>query len=48
VIPVPVAGDLLAPLANVILLQVLAYHVAALRGLDVDQPHNLAKRVTVE
>jgi len=45
---VPAAPDLLAPLVSVIPLQLLAYHVAADRGLDVDQPRNLAKSVTVE
>ena len=45
---VPAAPELLAPLVSVIPLQLLAYHVAALRGLDVDQPRNLAKSVTVE
>ena len=34
--------------STVIPLQMLAYHIAALRGLDVDQPRNLAKSVTVE
>ena len=48
VVPVPAAADLLAPLVSVIPLQLLAYHLAALRGLDVDQPRNLAKSVTVE
>ena len=48
VLSVPGASDLLAPLVSVIPLQLLAYHVAALRGLDVDQPRNLAKSVTVE
>jgi glucosamine--fructose-6-phosphate aminotransferase (isomerizing) len=48
VVAVPAAADLLAPLITVIPLQLLAYHVAALRGLDVDQPRNLAKSVTVE
>jgi glucosamine--fructose-6-phosphate aminotransferase (isomerizing) len=48
VLPVPAAPDLLAPLVTVIPLQLLAYHMAALRGLDVDQPRNLAKSVTVE
>jgi glucosamine--fructose-6-phosphate aminotransferase (isomerizing) len=45
---VPIAPDLLAPLVTVIPLQLLAYHIAVLRGLDVDQPRNLAKSVTVE
>ncbi len=48
VIPIPPAADLLSPLVSVIPLQLLAYHIAALRGLDVDQPRNLAKSVTVE
>lgn len=39
---------LLSPVTAVIPLQLLAYHIAALRGLDVDQPRNLAKSVTVE
>ncbi|MBN2550154.1 MAG: glutamine--fructose-6-phosphate transaminase (isomerizing) [Anaerolineales bacterium] len=38
----------LSPVTSVIPLQLLAYHIAALRGLDVDQPRNLAKSVTVE
>lgn len=38
----------LSPVTTVISLQLLAYHIAALRGLDVDQPRNLAKSVTVE
>jgi len=48
VITVPPAPDLLAPIVSVIPLQLLAYHIAVLRGLDVDQPRNLAKSVTVE
>jgi glucosamine--fructose-6-phosphate aminotransferase (isomerizing) len=39
---------MLSPVITVIPLQILAYHIAALRGLDVDQPRNLAKSVTVE
>ena len=45
---VPAAADLLSPLLTVIPLQLLAYHMAVLRGCDVDQPRNLAKSVTVE
>jgi glucosamine--fructose-6-phosphate aminotransferase (isomerizing) len=45
---VPRAPALLQPVVNVIPLQLLAYHVAVLRGCDVDQPRNLAKSVTVE
>jgi glucosamine--fructose-6-phosphate aminotransferase (isomerizing) len=48
VIPVPVVEELLSPILSVIPLQLLAYHIAARRGLDVDQPRNLAKSVTVE
>jgi len=47
-ITVPAAPDLIAPLVSAVPLQLFAYHVAALRGLDVDQPRNLAKSVTVE
>jgi glucosamine--fructose-6-phosphate aminotransferase (isomerizing) len=39
---------MLQPLLSVIPLQLLAYHIAVLRGCDVDQPRNLAKSVTVE
>ncbi len=39
---------MLSPVTAIIPLQLLAYHIAALRGLDVDQPRNLAKSVTVE
>ena len=45
---VPETPWLLSPITTVIPLQMLAYHIAALRGLDVDQPRNLAKSVTVE
>jgi glucosamine--fructose-6-phosphate aminotransferase (isomerizing) len=45
---VPAAPPLLAPLLSVLPLQFLAYHVADLKGTDVDQPRNLAKSVTVE
>ncbi len=48
VIPIPAAAELLAPLVSVVPLQLLAYHMAVLRGCDVDQPRNLAKSVTVE
>jgi len=47
-IPVPAVEELLSPILTVIPLQLLAYHIAARRGLDVDQPRNLAKSVTVE
>ena len=45
---VPQAPPLLAPLLSILPLQFLAYHVADLKGTDVDQPRNLAKSVTVE
>jgi glucosamine--fructose-6-phosphate aminotransferase (isomerizing) len=48
VIYVPPAPPLLAPIVNVVPLQLFAYHVAVWLGLDVDQPRNLAKSVTVE
>jgi glucosamine--fructose-6-phosphate aminotransferase (isomerizing) len=47
-IPVSKVDELLSPILTVIPLQLLAYHIAARRGLDVDQPRNLAKSVTVE
>lgn len=47
-LPVPNVDELLSPLLTVIPLQFLSYHIAAHRGLDVDQPRNLAKSVTVE
>jgi glucosamine--fructose-6-phosphate aminotransferase (isomerizing) len=45
---VPECPWMLSPIVTVIPLQLLAYHIAAMRGLDVDQPRNLAKSVTVE
>jgi glutamine---fructose-6-phosphate transaminase (isomerizing) len=48
VIRIPQTDWMLAPLLAVIPLQLLAYHIARLRGLNVDQPRNLAKTVTVE
>ncbi len=45
---VPETPWLLSPIVTVIPLQLFAYHIASLRGLDVDQPRNLAKSVTVE
>ena len=47
-IAVPASPPLLTPVLTVIPLQLLAYHVAVLRGCDVDRPRNLAKSVTVE
>jgi glucosamine--fructose-6-phosphate aminotransferase (isomerizing) len=48
VIYVPACEEFLSPLVNIIPLQLLAYHIAVLRGCDVDKPRNLAKSVTVE
>jgi glucosamine--fructose-6-phosphate aminotransferase (isomerizing) len=48
ILTVPNTHDLLSPLLTVLPLQLLAYHIALLRGCDVDQPRNLAKSVTVE
>ena len=48
VISMPDVPDYLSPMVNVVPLQLLAYHIAVLRGCDVDQPRNLAKSVTVE
>ncbi|WP_069791234.1 glutamine--fructose-6-phosphate transaminase (isomerizing) [Cyanobacterium sp. IPPAS B-1200] len=48
VLHVPEVEELLSPILAVIPLQLLSYYIASLRGLDVDQPRNLAKSVTVE
>ncbi len=48
VLHVPAVDEDLSPLVNVLPLQLLAYHIADLRGCDIDQPRNLAKSVTVE
>jgi glucosamine--fructose-6-phosphate aminotransferase (isomerizing) len=48
VIEVPETPEFLAPLISVIPLQLLSYHIAVMRGCNVDQPRNLAKSVTVE
>jgi glucosamine--fructose-6-phosphate aminotransferase (isomerizing) len=48
VIEVPKVPEHLQPLVTVVPLQLLAYHIALLRGCDVDKPRNLAKSVTVE
>ena len=47
-VTLPPCGELIAPIVFTIPLQLLAYHVAVLKGTDVDQPRNLAKSVTVE
>jgi glucosamine--fructose-6-phosphate aminotransferase (isomerizing) len=48
VLEVPITHELLMPLLTVVPLQLLSYHVAVMRGCNVDQPRNLAKSVTVE
>lgn len=48
IIKVPTFSDYLSPIINTIPLQLLAYHIADLKGLNVDKPRNLAKSVTVE
>jgi len=48
VLPVAPTDDCVAPIVFTVPLQLLSYHVAVLKGTDVDQPRNLAKSVTVE
>jgi glucosamine--fructose-6-phosphate aminotransferase (isomerizing) len=48
VIEVPETEEATSPLLTVVPLQLLSYHIAVLRGCNVDQPRNLAKSVTVE
>jgi glucosamine--fructose-6-phosphate aminotransferase (isomerizing) len=48
VIEIPEITESLVPILASVPLQLLAYHIAVLRGCDVDQPRNLAKSVTVE
>lgn len=48
IILLPTADNIAAPFVHTVALQLLAYHVAVLKGTDVDQPRNLAKSVTVE
>jgi glucosamine--fructose-6-phosphate aminotransferase (isomerizing) len=48
IIEIPPSHELLAPILEIVPLQLLAYHIAVRRGCDVDQPRNLAKSVTVE
>jgi len=48
IIQVPKVADFLQPIVASIPLQFLAYHIALVRGCDVDKPRNLAKSVTVE
>ena len=48
VLPMPACDDIIAPVLYTLPLQLLSYHVAVIKGTDVDQPRNLAKSVTVE
>jgi glucosamine--fructose-6-phosphate aminotransferase (isomerizing) len=48
IVKVPQVGNEISPMIYTIPLQLLSYHVAVLKGTDVDQPRNLAKSVTVE
>jgi glucosamine--fructose-6-phosphate aminotransferase (isomerizing) len=48
IVAMPPVDTVLSPIVYTIPLQLLAYHVAVLKGTDVDQPRNLAKSVTVE
>ena len=48
VIVVPRVDEVFQPIVSIVPLQLLAYHIAVLRGCDVDKPRNLAKSVTVE
>ena len=47
-LPIPEVSEWISPIFSVIPMQLLSYHIAANRGLDIDQPRNLAKSVTVE
>jgi len=47
-VTLPACGEMIAPIVFTVPLQLLAYHVAVLKGTDIDQPRNLAKSVTVE
>ena len=48
VLPIPAAHEFIMPILAVLPLQLFAYEIALAKGLDVDQPRNLAKSVTVE
>ncbi len=45
---IPEVDEIFSPILSVIPLQLLSYHIATMRGCNVDQPRNLAKSVTVE
>ncbi|MFB0975024.1 MAG: glucosamine-fructose-6-phosphate aminotransferase, partial [Tolumonas sp.] len=46
--PMESVADIIAPIVYTVPMQLLAYHIALIKGTDVDQPRNLAKSVTVE
>jgi glucosamine--fructose-6-phosphate aminotransferase (isomerizing) len=48
IIEIPKSSEEISPILNTIVLQLFAYHLADLKGIDVDKPKNLAKSVTVE
>ena len=48
IIPMPHVSEITAPIFYTVPMQLLSYHVALIKGTDVDQPRNLAKAVTVE
>jgi glucosamine--fructose-6-phosphate aminotransferase (isomerizing) len=48
IVKMPSVSNIISPIIYTIPLQLLSYHVAVLKGTDVDQPRNLAKSVTVE
>ena len=48
IIEVPAVESFVQPIVSIVPLQLLSYHIALLRGCDVDKPRNLAKSVTVE
>ncbi|CAK8739802.1 Glutamine--fructose-6-phosphate aminotransferase [isomerizing] [Sodalis praecaptivus] len=48
IIPLPHVEQIVAPIFYTVPMQLLAYHIALIKGTDVDQPRNLAKSVTVE
>jgi glucosamine--fructose-6-phosphate aminotransferase (isomerizing) len=47
-VELPAVDPFVAPILHIVPVQLLAYHVAVIKGTDVDQPRNLAKSVTVE
>jgi glucosamine--fructose-6-phosphate aminotransferase (isomerizing) len=47
IIEIPIIDEFLTPIVSIVPLQLLAYHIANLRGCDVDKPRNIAKVITV-